>query len=754
LHRTLKRQLRKLGLSTEATPSESQWTSLLNSISTSYEEADNGFHLMERSLRISSEEMADLYARQSKQLEGRLKAILGALPDLLFLLDEDGRYLEAMTGEEELLMLPVDQLRFRLVEEVMPAELAQRQLSAMREAVRTQELQVLRYEAIIQSGETRGFEARFVPTGYEVDGKATVVALVRDITLEEQSSRNSRLLETVISAAREGVVIVAEDRRVLYANPAAGAITGFDPEELVGSGEGFLRHNLDQALCDYICGEAQKNSHWQQEIEMHAKNGEPRLVWLNLDVLRNRQGQIEYYVAIMNDVTDIYRSRAELQHVATHDDLTGLPNRALFEERLEQALSRARRQEVIGALLLLDLDRFKQINDSLGHAVGDGMLVEVAERLNQACRMEDMVARLGGDEFTVVLEDLESLEQASRVAEKILDVFSRPMSVEGLELDVSTSVGIATFPAEGESIGDLLKQADAAMYEAKEAGGNQYRYHSPALSENAMSNISIQAALRSALANGELQVVYQPQFGLCDGRLRGLEALLRWPQQDGSVIEPDDFIPVAEVSGLIEPLGMWVIEEVCRQARVWRQHGVDYVRLAVNVSGRQLVNPQFADRVTTLLAEHGIAGEDLEVEITESMVIHEGDMRHRNLDKLHEAGIGLSIDDFGTGHSSLVNLKRFPLSRLKVDRSFIRDVGSDPNDEAIVGATVALAKELGLEVVAEGVETENQAAFLRGLGCDMVQGYLYAEPMAALQVSARFHQAARKAAAGEKRNKA
>ena len=672
-----------------------------------------------------------------QDLAERLQAIVAAIPDQLFLVDESGSYFEVLrdldlSGAGETSSTP------RELQDVLPSEAAERLLLAVRTALAGGESQLIEYSQLSQEGRASVYEVRIVPTGYRLEGRPAAVCLSRDVTLENHSLQSARLLETVISAAREGVVILNGAKKVLYANPSAGRITGYPPQELTESGEGFLRHQHDQELCQGICFEARKGSHWQEELQIHTKRGEERSVWLNIDTLRDAGGEIEYYVALLNDVTDIHRSRAELEHVATHDALTGLPNRSLFECRLDQVLSRARRQESIGGLLLLDLDRFKRINDSLGHSVGDKLLVEVAQRLQRAVRMEDTVARLGGDEFTVVLEDLDSISQAGRVAEKIIEVFAQPMMIEGLELDVTTSVGIATFPARDESIEDLLKQADAAMYQAKEAGGNQYRYHSPELSESAMSNIALQAALRSALSNFELQVMYQPQFDIDGKHLRGLEALLRWPGQPNQAGGPEAFIEVAEVSGLIEPLGMWVLEEVCRQAVAWRAQGLDYKRLSVNVSGRQLVNPGFAAQVAQLLERYQLPGSDLEIEITESTVIHEGDMRHRNLHELHAQGIRLAIDDFGTGHSSLVNLKRFPLRRLKIDRSFILDVGSDPNDEAIVGATIALAKQLGLEVIAEGVETEHQLAFLRALHCDLVQGYLFAEPMSALQVSQRF----------------
>jgi len=738
LHQTLLQQLREMGLDRGRIPSLSAWQAMLDSVSASYHAAEEDLAQIESAFRISAGEIDQLYASEHKQLEGRLAAIVGALPDLLFLIDDEGRYLEAITGDEQLLFLPPQDLKYRRMHDVMPREQAERFLEVIQTAIGTSELQVVEYSLPTMQGESRDFEGRVVPTGYELGGHATVVFLARDITLQQQSVRNARLLETVINVAREGVLILDGNRRVVYANKAAGEITGLTGEELLAGTGGFLSRQLDRVSCDAGDGGVCVGRHWQEEIEIRPVGSASRTIWVSVDTQCRDEQQIDYYIVIMNDVTGIHQSRAQLQHVATHDALTGLPNRALFEERLEQAVSRARRQNAHGALLLIDMDDFKRINDSLGHSIGDAMLTEVANRLQEASRVEDMVARLGGDEFTIILEDLESSGHAARVSNKVLEVFTRPMMVDGLSLESSISIGIATFPVEGDSIADLVAQADAAMYRAKQAGGNQFAYHTPELSSAMISNIALQEALRGALLNSELQVLYQPQFGVRNGDFRGLEALLRWPLGDGVVRMPDDFIEIAEVSGLIDPLGLWVLEEVCRQAVRWRKRELAYVRISVNVSGRQLANPGFARQVEELLDKYRIPGSDIEIEITETMEIHEGDTRHRNLDRLHALGIRLAVDDFGTGHSSLLNLKRFPLHRLKIDRSFIRDVGVEANDEAIVGATVALGRNLGLEVVAEGVETHQQLQFLSDLKCDVVQGFLFAEPMSALQVSQFF----------------
>ncbi len=730
MHEKLRNQLDLLGVNAANVPNNQQWKALLECISNSYQDQDDSS--LDGSL-VGVAAPTD----QKQLIENQLQTILDTLPDALFLIDENGRYLDVLAGADKLIFHSSQEIINKTLDELFSKAKAKKFHHAIDRALASGEPQKVDYQLRTDDKEMF-FEGRIVPTKITEQGLKTVVFLSKDITETKELNRNARLLDTVINGAQEGVVIISDNQKVVYANPAMESITGYSAHELMAEGQGFLRHDLDKSLYEMICEQAREVDRWQSEISIHHKEGGERAIWLSLDTLRNDEGEIDYFVALLNDVTAIHESRAALEHVATHDSLTSLPNRALFEVRLEQAVSRSLRQQARGALLLLDLDRFKQVNDSLGHAVGDNLLIQVAERLQFASRMEDTVARFGGDEFTIVLEDLDSEMHAARVAEKILQVFQEPVIVGHLRLNVSTSIGISIFPEDANTSDLLLQHADAAMYVAKAAGGGQYSFYTQNLSEMALANISMQSALRRDLTDGVLELVYQPQFRLDGGELVGMEALVRWPQADGSVAMPGDFIGMAEVSGLIEPLGLWVLSEVCKQGKYWRSKGIDFKCLSVNVSSRQLANPSFSDQITALLEDCDLLGSELELEVTESMVIHEGGVPHQNLDRLHALGIKLAIDDFGTGHSSLVNLKRFPLSRLKIDQSFIRDVGKDANDEAIVGATIALAKELGMEVIAEGVETEQQASFLEMLMCDVVQGHFYSKPLSAEEIEARF----------------
>lgn len=729
MHRILQRQLTKLGLSDAGPPNAAQWQTFLQRIDNLLSDGDNERYNLQRSLSISSDEMQSLYQRQRESYEARLEGIVSVLPDVLLLLDEDGKYIEVLAGDENDLLLPADELKGRYVRDVVQEEVAEQVMEVIHDTLEVDHLLLHVYQ-VTAGEETRRFEGRVVPSKVIVDGKRTVVWLARNVTAEHDADRRSRLLNMVLEAATEGIVIVRNDKRVLYANPAIAEITGYSTGELIMEGQGFLRHELDEAVCEMICAEASAANHLQREILLHRKNGETRLIWLNLDTLRNEQQEIEYYVGVMTDVTAIKRSREELEHVATHDAVTGLANRLYFEDRLNQAVAHAKRAQQSSALYFLDLDRFKSINDSLGHPIGDEVLREVAARLRQICRTEDTVARFGGDEFGIIVEQLESEADAIGIAEKLLECFSTPVMVNNKELTVSGSIGVTRFPDDGDDAQQLLKQADAAMYAAKDAGRNCFRWYAAHMVQEAERGLDIEIGLRRALENGELFLEYQPQYLLpaCT-ELAGFEALLRWRHPQHGIVSPLDFIPVAERTGQIEAIGLWVFETVCKTSVAWRKAGAPFKRLSFNLSQRQLVDPELPMKFVQVLDDSGADPADLEVEITESAIIRQQDLAHRNLSALVNKGLALAIDDFGTGHSSLINLKRFPLSRLKVDRTFVRDVGKDPNDESIIRATISLARSFGMEVTAEGVENELQHQFLAELGCNDVQGFLFGKPM-------------------------
>ncbi len=733
MHRVLKRQLRRLGLSPEGQPGADAWEAFLEVVSAAYEQADEERYLIERSLEISSREMSELHERQRRLMGQRLHAVLSAIPDFLFLLDAEGRYLEILAGSRDEMLLEPEEIIGRTLSDVLEPPVASNVKAALDLALKEQGIGAVEY-TLGKGEEERVYEARLIPFAGE-QGEAQALMLVRDITDRVASEGVSRLLDTVLSQAGEGIVVVrGHDRHVMYANEAVSEILGYSPSELTRDGEGFLRHELDAALCEEICAEAHQTRHLKKEITIHDRSGQKREIWLSIATLRGENGEVDFFVALLNDLTELHLSREKLAYQATHDNLTGLPNREYLREALEHLVSRRRRQEMQAALLLLDLDRFKQINDSLGHMAGDQVLRETARRLSEVVRDEDLVARLGGDEFVVVLDDLRNGALAGRVAEKILAAFSGVMTLEnGVELHIEPSIGVALLSdlEDGQDHEDLIKHADSAMYAAKERGGNRFQYYQREMTLQVVEQLQTEQALRQAIRRRELEPYYQPQFDTETGAIAGMEALVRWPQADGSLRMPGEFIPIAELTGLVVDLGLLMLDKVCAQIAEWTRMGLDCQLVAVNVSARQLDQLDFPANLGELLDYHGTSPLRLELEITESVEVPPGSTRMKNVEKLQGMGMRLAVDDFGTGHSSLANLKRFPLSCIKIDRSFVRDVGIDPSDEAIIRAMLAMAKELGLDVVAEGVEEQRQLDFLRQLGCNRAQGYLLGHPVPA-----------------------
>jgi diguanylate cyclase (GGDEF)-like protein len=436
-------------------------------------------------------------------------------------------------------------------------------------------------------------------------------------------------------------------------------------------------------------------------------------------------------VAVVRDISARKRAEQTLTSMAYYDPLTALANRALLQDRLRLALIEADRHERLVAVMLLDLDRFKTINDTLGHEAGDALLRETARRLEVCTRPGDTVARLGGDEFTLVLSDIAHIDDVSRVAQKVMDTFAAPFRITGRELFVTASIGITLYPFDEKSAEDLLKCADAAMYHAKDEGRNNFQFYSAEMNAKSMRQLTLESALRHALERGELELHYQPQVSLADGRIVGAEALLRWNHPELGPVPPCEFIPLAEETGLIVPIGEWALRRACRQNRAWQQAGYPPIRIAVNLSLRQFRQRELREVVGRILAETGLEARWLELELTESLLTRDVERMTAVLRGMKDMGITISVDDFGTGYSSLSYLQRFPLDTLKIDRSFVAGIGAENDRGAIATAIIAMARSLKLNVVAEGLETPGELAFLRAHGCHAAQGYYFSRPLPA-----------------------
>ena len=555
--------------------------------------------------------------------------------------------------------------------------------------------------------------------------------ILRDLTRLREIQFESQISSMVFNCAMEAVSITNVDGEILAVNPAFARITGYSAEEAVGRRANLLRSGMHDAhfYAEFWRALKEEGS-WQGEIYNRKKSGEVYPGWLTVNAARDSDGKIVSYVAVCTDLSRILRSEKRLAHLAHHDMLTGLPNRLLFQDRLAQTLAQSRRTGASFSLIFVDLDRFKQINDTLGHAVGDRVLQEAAKRMQGLMREVDTVARLGGDEFVVIAAGLAGHEHITQLCEKMLACLARAICVDGRELFIGASLGCATYPVHGEDELLLLKHADVAMYQAKLTGGNAFAIHDMA-GEDQSGRLHLETELRHALARGELHLEYQPQVNVGDGLTMGVEALLRWNHPQLGNINPAQFIPIAEQIGLIVPIGAWVLETACHQLARWDAAGLPAMSMAVNLSPRQLRDATFVARVSEALAASKIAAHRLELEITESEIIAQLEVDRSKLGVLRELGVKIAIDDFGTGHSSLARLMQLPIDRLKLDRSFICELEGEGEirARAITAAIVTMGHALGVGLIAEGVETVAQYALLSEQGCHAIQGFLTGRPM-------------------------
>ena len=531
---------------------------------------------------------------------------------------------------------------------------------------------------------------------------------------------------SIFEHSGEAIIVTDAANRIVAANPELTRLTGYAPEELLGRDPRILSSGeTSPATYREMWDALRAQGSWQGELRDRRKDGSVYPKWVRITALPDATG----FIASFTNIGARKDAEARIHHLAFHDDLTDTFNRHGLKVQFDQALAVSRRAATPLALLLLDLDHFKTVNDTQGHAVGDQLLAETARRLRACVRESDIIARLGGDEFVVVLSSMDATSDALSVAGKILAALRAPHAIGERTLHASVSIGIALFPSDGTDATTLLKNADAAMYLAKSKGRDNAQFFDAAIAVLALERFELEDKLRGALDAGQFALHFQPQVAARDGRILGFEALLRWCHPVRGFVSPADFIPVAEETGLIESIGAWVLDSACRQLAVWRADGITGLRMAVNLSARQLRATDLVEQVRDVLARYGLQPGELEIEVTESVAMDNPEQSIEQLRALRALGVTLAIDDFGTGYSSLAYLKLLPIHVLKIDRAFVRDVETNANDAAICAATVALAHTLGLKVVAEGIETEAQRNYLATeLGCDYLQGYLFGQP--------------------------
>ncbi|MEN8171121.1 MAG: EAL domain-containing protein [Pseudomonadota bacterium] len=585
-----------------------------------------------------------------------------------------------------------------------------------------------------QSGEFhhagRDFTVKASPVMNEAGEIEKTVLLYADVSAQKRAIEELKIYGKVFDNTAEGILVTDARTQIVNSNRAFGEITGYTQQELQGEMPSLFKSGMhDESFYKEVWESLESKGVWRGEIFDRRKDGTLIPLWQTISSVRDEQGVISNYISIINDISPLKETQLRLDHLAHHDPLTDLPNRLLLQDRLAHAIKRGIRDDSATAVLFIDLDRFKTINDSLGHYIGDRLLQQVAKRLTVLVRQSDSIARLGGDEFVILLEEISGNEDAARLARKVIEVLREPFNIDQHELHIGCSIGISISPDDGEDALTVLKNADTAMYRVKETGRDGYHIYSTELSELAEEKLRIESALRKVIQEKKFYLQFQPIVDAQTDRVTCSEALLRWNFPGMEDMSPANFIPVAEESNLIIPIGQQVLDMAIAQLVRWREQGIELEYLSVNVSGPQLYHSDFASNLIAQLQDNGIEGRSFQVEITENVLMENMERCVEQLNELREYGIRIAIDDFGMGYSSLSYLRRLPLDLIKVDRSFVSDISSDKSDSVIAHAIVNLAQSLELESVAEGIETDEQREYMRSIGCNRFQGYYYSRPL-------------------------
>lgn len=670
-----------------------------------------------------------------------LQATIDAIPDPLFELDLDGRYCSVHSQRAELLAAPAEQLIGRSVTEVLPALAALSVMDILKEA-QTQGWSTGRQIVLdLQGLGITWFELSAARKPGSPGATPHFILLSRDITERKRSQEQLQLTAQVFDQSSEAIVIADASHTIVRINRAFTRITGYSESEAVGQSVRLLTsaQSAQDFNADAVYARLTQEGHWEGEAWGRRKDGSTYPQWLSVSGVRDGNGCTTHSITLFRDITVQREAQDRIQRLAHFDPLTDLPNRALLAERARRHIADLQAQGGTLAMLFLDLDHFKNVNDSLGHRIGDILLVAVARRLQSLLGPQDTVSRLGGDEFLLLLPSA-SAAHAAEVATRLLTAVAQPFQIDPYELTTTLSVGIAMYPADGDSFDTLYQRADAAMYRAKQSGRNRYGFFTADLEARTARALQIENALRRALERNQFELHYQPQVSLTTRQVVGAEALLRWRHPELGMVSPAEFIPVAESSGMIVVIGEWVLHTAVHDAKRWLDMQLPLRALSVNLSAVQFRHPQLPEMVTRCLQQAGLPARRLELELTEGAAVDDPAAALAMMDQLHDRGVRLSMDDFGTGYSSLSYLKRFQIYKLKIDQSFVRDLDDDANDRAIVSAIISMAQALGMQTTAEGVETDGQLEFLRAQGCDEGQGYLFSRPLPADEFEAYLRQ--------------
>lgn len=674
--------------------------------------------------------------RKLRDSEHELRAILDNMQDTYYRADEAGRITVVSASIRELLGYEPDELIGR---EARSFYVEPEKRALFLETLHEHGGNLKSYEIVLRhkngspvpvSVNAQYFRNR----SGDIEG---IEGTVRDISLHKQHESKLNTLSRVMEQTADLIMVTDVEHRIEYVNPSFEKITGYSYAEVIGRKPAILSSGKHKPeFYQHLAETIRRGNSYSNIIINRRKDGSLFYEEMTITPIKDDNGTITHYVATGKDITDRMQDQERLQHMAHHDALTNLPNRNLFLDRLKQALSRARWHERLVAVMFLDLDRFKYINDTLGHNTGDQLLLQISNRLKQTIRDGDTIARFGGDEFALLLDDIQSDKDISALARKLLDALDEPFRINKHDFYITASIGISLAPNDGDDAETLLRNADVAMYRAKDLGKNNYQFYSDDMSARVFERLTLENHLRQALDKNEFELYYQPQVDARNNRITGVEALLRWQHPEMGLVSPASFIPLLEETGLIEDVGQWVLETACRQSRQWHDAGWAFLHMSVNLSSRQFNNKTFIDTLHDIIVQTSINPEFLELELTESMLMRNASITINALNSLNDLGVRFAIDDFGTGYSSLSYLRRFPIDTIKIDRSFIHDVVDNSDDAAITSAIIVMARSLALNVIAEGVETRAQLEFLQQLQCHYIQGFLYSRPVPADEISA------------------
>ncbi len=701
------------------------------------------YFLVFRPLTLNVQELARLEKARSAD-EASLRAMLDNSPYRAWLKDAEGRFLAVNEQFAEACgMNSPESVVGKTSRDIWPEAMAEK-FCAEDQLVMESRKQKHAEEKTIEHGEEKWFETFRKPILDEHGKVLGSTGFSRDITQRKWVEEQLRLTAKIFESSHDAIIITDTDGNIISANPAFSEITGYSSEEVVGKNPRILNSGRQgREFYEEMWRILRQFGYWNGDVWNRRKDGGIYAGRLSINVLRDDAGNVSHYIGVTSDITEYKAAQERIRNLAYFDQLTGLPNRSLLRDRVNQLIASAQRDKQEFAVLFIDLDNFKNVNDSLGHHAGDLLLQGVAERLSASVREMDTVSRLGGDEFVVILPGV-GIEGAQQVARKIIGQVASNYAIESHNLTVTTSLGISIYPGDATDMESLLKHADTALYRAKAKGKNDYALFTVEMKSAAYERMTLENDLRRAWLNKELLLHYQPQINLVTGRIIGMEALLRWPHWELGMIPPEQFIPIAEECGLIVELGAWVIHEACRQNRQWQLSGLPAIPVAVNVSAKQLKNADLLDTVNAVLRDTRLESRYLELELTEHAVMDDVETAITQMKMIGESGVKFVMDDFGTGYSSLAYLKQLPLDKVKIDRTFVRDLPAHSDDRVIANAITLLAHTLRLTVVAEGVESKSQMDILLGQGCDSVQGYYFSRPLPPQEFAA-FLRAARAA---------